>query len=301
MKARVLKFAVSIGCLLVLLRWADPTAVFAQLSGAEPVWIGAAFLALTAATFSMAARWQIVAKAFGLHFSYPFALREYYLAQLINTSLPGGVAGDVTRAVRARRAADMSSAALSVMAERMLGQVTIFALMFVGFAFVLFWPDGSGWARLGWIVLSSIAVGAAVILALARRDGATAAFLRTTMAQLKSPQILLHSAVTSFCLIFAFYACAQAIGTELSSKAFATVIPLVLSAMLVPLSVGGWGWREGAAAALFPLVGAPASAGIATGILYGVVVFIAALPAAFLLAASQNIEPFTPKRKPDLS
>ncbi|WP_168769393.1 hypothetical protein [Yoonia sediminilitoris] len=49
--------------------------------------------------------------------------------------------------------------------------------------------------------------------------------------------------------------------------------------MLVPLSVAGWGWREGAAAVLFPPTGATPSVGIAMGIAYGAIMTIAALPA----------------------
>jgi len=55
--------------------------------------------------------------------------------------------------------------------------------------------------------------------------------------------------------------------------------------MLIPLSVAGWGWREGAAAALFPMFGASVEAGVAMGICYGTLVLIAALPGvAFALS-----------------
>jgi hypothetical protein len=48
--------------------------------------------------------------------------------------------------------------------------------------------------------------------------------------------------------------------------------------MLMPLSVGGWGWREAAAAALFPLAEASAGAGVAAGLAYGAVLLVASLP-----------------------
>ena len=82
----------------------------------------------------------------------------------------------------------------------------------------------------------------------------------------------------------AFAATARATGTPLTAEASVTLIPLILTAMLIPLSIGGWGWREGAAAALFPLAGAPAGAGLVTGATYGVLILIAALPGAFWLA-----------------
>lgn len=300
MKARGIKLAVSVGCLATLLWWSNAAEVLARLRGADMTWIALSLLAVTAATFSMASRWKITAGAFDIRFSYAFAVREYYLAQFINTALPGGVAGDVARAVRARGAADLNSAAQSVMAERLLGQIAILGLMFAGFTMALLMPGGPAWARLGWIVLVVLAGCSVAAWTVSRSDHATGRFIHTILKLTRRPAMLFHGAITTLCLIFGFYACARATGTVIPTEAWATLIPLVLCAMLVPLSVGGWGWREGAAAALFPIIGAPASAGVATGIAYGVVLFVAALPAAVILFAQSFSETLSTKGKPDL-
>ncbi|WP_372574990.1 lysylphosphatidylglycerol synthase transmembrane domain-containing protein [Ruegeria jejuensis] len=300
MKAQGIKLAVSVGCLAALLWWTNPAEVLARLRGADVTWTLLSLLAVTAATFLMASRWKVTAGAFGIRFSYLFALREYYLAQLINSVLPGGVAGDVARAFRARGAADLTSAAQSVMAERLLGQIAILGLMFAGFAVALLMPGGPAWTRLGWIVLMVLAGCGVVTWVVSRRDHAMGRFMQMILRLIGRPVILLHGAITTLCLIFGFYACARATGTVIPAEAWATLIPLVLCAMMVPLSVGGWGWREGAAAALFPIIGAPSSAGIATGITYGVVIFVAALPAAAIPFAQSFSETLSTKGKPDL-
>jgi hypothetical protein len=64
----------------------------------------------------------------------------------------------------------------------------------------------------------------------------------------------------------------------LSAEAIMVLVPLILSAMLIPATIGGWGFREGAAAALFPLAGASASAGFATSVAFGLVILAASLP-----------------------
>ncbi|MEO0666290.1 MAG: lysylphosphatidylglycerol synthase transmembrane domain-containing protein [Pseudomonadota bacterium] len=301
MTLRWIKIATSLACLAALLWWTDATAVLARLQGADTTWVALAVLAVTGATLSMAHRWQIAARTFGIELRYPVALREYYLAQLVNTVLPGGVAGDVTRAVRVRSAADMTRAAQSVMAERLLGQVAMLCLMCAGFGVALWLPGGPDWAALGWIVVLCLAGAGGVIWMLSRAGNATGRFLRVVSGLARQPLMLAHGALTTLCLIFGLYACARATGTVLPPEAWATLIPLVLCAMLIPLSVGGWGWREGAAAALFPIIGAPASAGVATGITYGVVLFVAVLPAAALLLIQNLSEPISTKRKPDLS
>ena len=61
---------------------------------------------------------------------------------------------------------------------------------------------------------------------------------------------------------------------------------LVLVAMALPLNVGGWGPREGVAAALFAAAGLGADQGVATAAVYGVIVLVACLPGAAVLAVA---------------
>jgi hypothetical protein len=60
---------------------------------------------------------------------------------------------------------------------------------------------------------------------------------------------------------------------------------LVLLAMAVPISIGGWGPREGAAAWAFALAGLGAAAGVTTAVIYGVLALVASLPGAIVLVA----------------
>ena len=60
---------------------------------------------------------------------------------------------------------------------------------------------------------------------------------------------------------------------------------LVMLAMVLP-SVAGWGPREGATAWVFGAAGLGADRGVATAVVYGVMVLVASLPgAAFLVLA----------------
>ncbi len=58
---------------------------------------------------------------------------------------------------------------------------------------------------------------------------------------------------------------------------------LVMLAMVLP-SVAGWGPREGVTAWAFAAAGLGADRGVATAVVYGIMVFVASLPgAAFLV------------------
>lgn len=283
MNALWIKLAFSVSCLAALLWWTDAAGVWARLQDAHSTWIGFALLAVTAATWSMARRWQVSARALGIEISYPLALREYYLAQLVNSTVPGGVAGDATRAVRVRHEVDLKRAVQSVMVERVLGQIAMFGLVFVGFAAALVIPGGLDWPMASWVVPIGLGSCALVVFILSQGSGPVGRFAHLVIRLQRQPEMVVHGVLTTGCLIFAFYACARATGTRIPASGWGTLIPLILSAMLIPLSVGGWGWREGAAAAMFPLIGASANAGIAAGIAYGAVLLFAALPAGLIL------------------
>jgi uncharacterized membrane protein YbhN (UPF0104 family) len=284
MAKTLLKLIVSAVVLIVVIMVTDTTLIIDRLKQANLAWLGVALVCLTALTFLMAKRWQLVAHALGLDLSYGHAVREYYLSQLINLILPGGVVGDATRAVRLRNEGDLLRAAQSVMIERLIGQITLFSLMFLGFIVVLSLPGGVAWPSFTWLVLCLGVLGAVCVVIFGRRKDAFARFLQLTGQLLRQPLQIILSTAIALLISFGFYACAMATGTTLPFSTLFTLIPLILTSMLIPLSVGGWGWREGAAAALFPLAGAAPSAGIATGIAYGAMMLIAALPAVIFIA-----------------
>jgi hypothetical protein len=90
-------------------------------------------------------------------------------------------------------------------------------------------------------------------------------------------QLPLNLAVAT-CLIAAFALSADAVGPALPVSAWITVVPLTLLALVLPISVGGWGLRESAAALLWPTVGLAPEAGVAAGLLYGFAMLVTGLP-----------------------
>jgi hypothetical protein len=56
--------------------------------------------------------------------------------------------------------------------------------------------------------------------------------------------------------------------------------------MTLPLSIGGWGPREGVTAWAFGAAGLGAAGGVATAVVYGVMVFVSSLPGAAVLAVA---------------
>ena len=292
---RVGQAVVTLGLLVLLWQIADGADALQVLLTANPWFMLAALAALTLHTVLAAERWRLTAGALGLTLSRGQAVREYYLAQLVNQTVPGGVVGDAGRAVRSREQAGLTIAAQSVIVERFAGQVAVLATMIIAVAVTTLLPGGLEWP--GWmlalaatVALVSIAVVAVLLAArfVPGRFGTRVAELSRTAAialagpRLWLPQLAL-SAGTTASILAAFAFSALAVGLALPFGAIVALVPLILLTMLIPITISGWGLREGAAAALLPLAGAAVSEGLATSVLFGLLGLAAVLPGAIVV------------------
>jgi uncharacterized membrane protein YbhN (UPF0104 family) len=283
---------VTVALLVLLWQFADGADATQVLLTANPLWLLAALLALTLHTVLAAARWRLTAAALGVSLSRWHALREYYLAQLVNQTVPGGVVGDAGRAVRSRGQAGLSVAALAVIVERFAGQVAVLVTMVVAIAVTTLNAGGLQWPAwmlgLAATITAGSLVGLGLLLAATRLPGRVGpritGLARTAAVALVGrrvwlPQLAL-SVGTTASILAAFAFCALAVGLSLPLGAILTLVPLILLTMLVPITIGGWGLREGAAAALLPLAGATVGASLAASVAFGLVGLAAVLPGA---------------------
>ena len=94
------------------------------------------------------------------------------------------------------------------------------------------------------------------------------------LPQLSSSLLVVSTYVTIY--LFA----ARAVGVETSWTVLAPLVPPILLTMLIPVSVAGWGIREGASAVLWGAVGLTPEDGVAISVSYGLLVLVASLPGA---------------------
>lgn len=306
---RILQIAVLVGLVGLILSAVDWQTSITLLAAADIRWLVFAALILTVQTLLSALRWRMTAARVGIRLSAPDAIREYYLSQMVNQSLPGGVLGDAGRAVRARAQAGLLASGQAVLFERLAGQMGLLAVLIAGLGLALVVPQGFSFPD--WLILpvalilcglGCLALGISV--AVWRAKGSNRApyrFLRTFKHAVLARDIVARQAsfsiATALCNVAAFAACALALGLDLPLLATVTILPLILFAMILPLSISGWGLREGAAAALFPLIGASASEGLATSVAFGLVFLATVLPGlalAWLRPYSRDLNPDQP-------
>ena len=295
---------VAIAATLLALLWqaADGPEAARSLASAEWTWLATAVALLTVQTVLSALRWQVTARQLGISFGPAHAIREYYLAQVVNQSLPGGMVGDAARAYRGREQAGFLASGQAVVIERLVGQIAMFLTLAIAFAATYAVPGGLDWPQ--WLsipVMISVLAGLTVPLVLWTAVNVKGAVGRLA-SRIWSPldRALANRRVlpvqvglsigTTFCNLAAFAACAKGVGVELPLPAVAALVPLILFTMLIPISVSGWGLREGAAAALFPLAGASASGGLASSVAFGLSFIVAVLPGLVFLQLKPRAE-----------
>lgn len=235
------------------------------LTAVGPAALASALVVGALTTLASAWRWRLVARHLGLGgLTLRAAVAACYRSQLLNAALPGGVLGDVHRAIRhGRRAGTTGLAVRSVAWERGLGQlvqvtVTLLALRLWLPAAVAVLLLGAGLVRFRAVALGVVAASLAALA------GYALLFLVAASATGSSPPL--------------------------------PVVLLVLLAAAVPLNVGSWGPREGAAAWAFASAGLGADQGLAASVAYGVLALVSTLPGLAVLLLTRPALPAPPTR-----
>jgi uncharacterized membrane protein YbhN (UPF0104 family) len=285
----VLLWHLGTGPLLDGLRRIDPATVLGALA------IGGV------TTVSSAWRWRLVARALRVRLPLGPAVADYYRALFLNAALPGGVLGDVHRAVRhGRGAGDVGRGVRAVVLERAAGQI---ALAVTGAAVLLTLPSPvRAQARQAAAPTAlAVAVAGALAVLLALRGSRSAPSRRTRAARRvlgearaglcsrrNAPGVALSSAVVLAGHLAMFVVAARVAGCPAPVPVLLPPAVLALAAMGVPVNVGGFGPREGVTAWAFGAAGLGADTGVAVAVVYGVLGLVAALPGAPALVVGRR-------------
>lgn len=227
-------------------------------------WTLTAGLVLTlGTTLASTWRWRTVAGRLQVELPWRSALAAYYRSQLLNATLPGGILGDVHRAVRHGQATGaLGRSVRAVWWERVTGQLVQLALAAV--SVVVLMRD----AAVPWWLLPLASVVVVAVVA-----GRRPTWLPVVVASLL--------ATAGYVLMVLVATSAAGVTAPLGSLIPVAVVMLAGSA--IPTNVAGWGPREGAAAWAFSSIGVGVDQGVTVSVVYGVMTLVAALPGVAVL------------------
>lgn len=294
---RWLTTAVLLGALFLLV---DTSALWRELQRI-PLWVVLPAVVLSAIQVVISSwRWCYTGKRLGLNMALGAAIKEYYLATFINQVLPGGVLGDVNRALRhGARVGKRQKSAHAVAIERLSGQLVLALTVTLGL--VVLWQTGvfkpslaDSSVAIGWLPMVLLLVIAGSLMLAGRYSARFKAYLvalrddvRTALFSWPALPLQLISSLMVMASYLAVFLLLAVAADYVNSAAAAVVLvalcTVLLLSMVVPLTVAGWGIREGAAAVLWPLAGLPAEQGVALSVGYGALVFLGSCPGALML------------------
>jgi glycosyltransferase 2 family protein len=279
----VIKAAVSGLLLYFSLNLVNLGTVASRLSQIDLSWVALGLLLLAVQTFLLALRWGQIVTACGATLLLARLFRFSMIAVFFNQTLPSSVGGDAVRIWLAGKETNWRIAAYSVFLDRVVGVVAL-ALLVVGclpwsLAFVHS-PVGRGTLLV--IGLGSIAAGAVFIclawerLHILQRWSPTrhlVASAEIAVKILRSPRalatILNLSILVHLLTVLAAWCAARSVSADLSlAHSLFLVLPVILIT-IVPISIAGWGVREGAMVAAFGYAGLPQSDGLIVSLLVG--------------------------------
>lgn len=291
----VLRAAFSIGLLAGLAWWLDLGPVVSRLAQMRLGWVLLAVAISVVQVAVLAWRWRFTAGCLGVDLSYTAAWREYYLSIFLNQVMPGGVVGDVSRAwrqarVQTRQREPAGPAVRAVIFERLSAQAVMTAVAVVSLlALPVTVNRGS---RL--VLFGAGAVAVLIVIAMVvwmRRQSSAQSLVGQVLADLDAAHLsgpvfaaqLVSAAIVVGTYLGTYLTAARAVGMDTPLPVLLPLVAPVLMSMLIPVTVAGWGLREGAAAVLWGAVGLTAADGVLVSVAYGLLVLIGSLPGALFL------------------
>jgi uncharacterized membrane protein YbhN (UPF0104 family) len=255
------------------------------------------FLLIFAQIGLVAWRMKLIARALGKDCSWAACLRSNLASAFVGQTPLTNFGGDVVRIwCIIREGLTLRDAASVVTLDRVMGLTALVGLVTIA-DFVLWFRVVDGWMRLGILTATGSAIGGIAVLLLGRflprwtrrwplvewLAELSATFGRLLVHPRHGAATLAISVLGHLVSIFVIYALFHALGTDVTLRQCLVLTPFPLLLSLLPLSVSGWGVREGALVVAFGLVGVPAATTLAVSVVFGVILLVSSLPGGLLL------------------
>jgi uncharacterized membrane protein YbhN (UPF0104 family) len=289
-----LRIGVSVGVLLLLFSVVDLRQTWVTLRDVSALALSVATLLFLTQTPLLAWRWREIVVELGGEMSLRAAVGMTLVGRVYNQVLPASIGGDAMRVwYGTRHGLSARTAAHSVIIERASGLLAL--LLIALLALPIF----------GGVLLNSVSAGSMSIFLLCGVAALAAGLLvyytplrswpgLRTIADLidsgvgviRNYRLLVGissiAVVSNFLAIGASYVIGSSLGISVEFGVYAAVIPLSILATVVPVSIAGWGVREGAIVALLSGFAVPPEEALALSLLFGITLLCASLAGGVL-------------------
>ncbi|MBT3556976.1 MAG: flippase-like domain-containing protein [Rhodospirillales bacterium] len=300
-----LKLVVSISIFAALFVMFDLAEVWSRLKIHSFSYLGLALCGFLALLVSNAFRWWVILCAIRIDLPFAFTLKLQYIAAFFNQALPSVIGGDAIRMYLLQATGTpLQKSVNSVVIERMVALAGLIFLVTGLQPFVLAHVD-LGPAQYVFPALSAIAISGIVTVMLLDklpvriRHWRAVTFFSVMATDAKSVFLSLKYGVFTMALslfsstlmaVIALFG-ARALGIELATMDALVLIPPAILASTLPISIAGWGVREGAMVATLTYAGVSEVDALVVSIMFGFTMVVSSMPGGLLWLASKSRRP----------
>lgn len=289
------KAAITLALVVWLLRRVDWLLAVQRLEQADKGWLFAGFLLVCGGLLVTAIRWQGACAAVKLSLPFGQAVHHSWVGQFFGQLLPAGVGVDAVRGWLAYRSGHAADAVVSsLLLDRLAGLLGLLLLDLVAVG-VLLHGASSSFALAGLLAGGAMVGGFGGILLLnrvplpaklrLRAFGALQAMLKSAekgVVTLAAARTLALSVLVQGLFVGAVLLLARGLGAPIGLQAGFAVVPIALTLASLPISLNGWGIREGAMVAGLHAQGVGVDDAFLVSVLLGTALLIGSLPGGVL-------------------
>lgn len=285
------KLAISALLAWLLVRNLDLRGLAEKMLAVSPPALAAATAMFFVLLTTQALRWSVVLSAIGSPRGVRVTLPLTMIGLFFSQTLPSSIGGDGMRVWELHRGGvGMASAIASVLIDRAAGLVGICLLATATLPLLLDFARDPA-VETGVVLLLAVGyAGVAVAMLFDRLPARVrrfpivnrfAAFSASLRAVLLAPRPALGalgaSVLYQLGIVVVVFVLARGIGIPVEPAACLVIVPLANLSTLLPISISGWGVREGAFAAGFGMVGVATADAIALSVLLGLLTMLVGL------------------------
>lgn len=287
----LLRLAITGAILTVILRTIDAQQIWQILQHAQLSLLALAILLQFASTVVSACRWQIIMQNLGFGQHFAFYWQSYFKGMFFNQGLPTSIGGDAVRVLDvAAHGFRKRDVLYGVMVDRAVG---LGALMLLSLFAYLLKPNLLP-MQVGRPMLMLIIAGLAGFLGLLilgkmqwLNRFPKLVFFKIIAERLyqifrtKRLPLVALSLLIPLLALLGFFATGWALGLRVELMIYFAIVPVAIILTIIPVSIAGWGVREGALVGLFSLIGADKAIVLTMSLLYGLTLILVSLPGLF--------------------
>ncbi|MBT5109131.1 MAG: flippase-like domain-containing protein [Rhodospirillaceae bacterium] len=287
------KAAFTAGLIWWLLGQVEWDTMVARLRGLDPAFLALAFATVLIAYNLLIVRWWAVNKGISISLPLGRTIRYSWIGAFFNQTLPSTVGGDAVRVWYLYRTGEtLVRATSSLLLDRLCGLsglllIVLFCQPLI-FEFVPSAPTRWGLAALvgagGAAIIAFVLIGRFRISLLDRWAVTRhlVAIARDANTLIRNPVAgglaLFFSIGLQLLVVVTVWLVGQSMGGVITFAQGLAFVPPVVLAATIPISVAGWGVREGAMVVALGYVGVSATDAVTISVIFGLLMITAGLP-----------------------